>query len=149
VTLFTHLGGDIGDYTSWRVGGSWLTQRAEGREGGIPDADGFPLFDQFTGDSDTWVVDGVLKWAPSPRRQLKVQGEYLHRRESGEIADSLGTVLADNYRNTSSGWYLQSVYQFAAALARGRALRLARVGCAELHVRAAGPARMRAPIASR
>jgi len=37
----------------------------------------------------------------------------MHRRESGEIADSLGNLLADDYRNTSSGWYLQSVYQFA------------------------------------
>jgi len=112
-TLFAHVGGDLGDYTSWRAGASWLTQKAEGREGGIPDSDGFPLFEQFTGDSDTWVVDGVLKWAPTPRRQLKVQGEYMHRRESGAIADSLGTVFADDYRNTSSGWYLQSVYQFA------------------------------------
>src|SRR3954462_4697995 len=112
-TLFAHVGGDLGDYTSWRAGASWLTQRAAGREGGIEDPDGFPLFEQFTGDSDTWVVDGVLKWAPTPRRQLKVQGEYMHRHESGEIADSLGAVLADDYRNTSSGWYLQSVYQFA------------------------------------
>ena len=112
-TLFAHVGGDIGDYTSWRAGASWLTQRAEDREGGITDENGFPLFEQFSGDSDTWVIDGVLKWAPTPRRQLKVQGEYLHRRESGEIADSTGVLLADDYRNTSSGWYLQSVYQFA------------------------------------
>src|SRR4051812_33135519 len=111
--LFAHVGGDIGDYTSWRAGASWLTQKAESRPGGIDDANGFPLFEQFTGDSDTWVVDGVLKWAPTPRRQLKVQGEYMHRRESGQIADSFGGVLADDYRNTSSGWYLQSVYQFA------------------------------------
>jgi len=112
-TLFAHVGGDIGDYTSWRAGASWLTRKAEGREGGIEDAAGIPLFEQFTGDSDTWVVDGVLKWAPTPRRQLKVQGEYMHRRESGVIADSTGLVLADDYRNTSSGWYLQGVYQFA------------------------------------
>ena len=50
---------------------------------------------------------------PTPRRQLKVQAEYVRRRESGVIADSTGAVLADDYRNTSSGWYLQSVYQFA------------------------------------
>jgi len=112
-TLFAHVGGDLGDYTSWRAGASWLTQKAEAREGGIPDADGFPLFEQFTGDSDTWVVDGVLKWAPNPRRQLKVQGEYMHRHESGAIGDSLGNMIADDYRSTSSGWYLQSVYQFA------------------------------------
>ncbi|HEX6396355.1 MAG TPA: hypothetical protein VFZ95_02940, partial [Steroidobacteraceae bacterium] len=65
-TLFAHVGGDLGDYTSWRAGAAWLAQKAEGREGGIVDADGFPLFEQFSGDSDTWVVDGVLKWAPNP-----------------------------------------------------------------------------------
>jgi len=112
-TLFAHVGGDVGDYTSWRAGASWLTQNAELREGGIEDASGAPLFDSFTGDSDTWVVDGVLKWAPSPRRQLKVQGEYMHRHESGSIFDTGGDLLADDYRNTQSGWYLQSVYQFA------------------------------------
>jgi len=112
-TLFAHVGGDVGDYTSWRLGGSWLTQKAEDREGGLADASGDPLFDSFTGDARTWVVDGVLKWAPSPRRQLKVQGEYMRRRESGAIADVDGLVLADDYRNSESGWYLQSVYQFA------------------------------------
>jgi len=112
-TLFTHVGGDIGDYTSWRAGASWLTQRAEDRFGGIEDANGVPLFNAFTGDSDTWVADAVLKWAPTPRRQLKVQGEYLHRHESGAIFDFNGNLLADNYRSTQSGWYLQSVYQFA------------------------------------
>jgi hypothetical protein len=112
-TLFAHVGGDIGDYTSWRTGLSWLEQHAENREGGIVDTDGELLFDAFTGDSRTVIVDGVLKWAPSPRRQLKVQGEYMRRRESGDIADGEGTLLADDYRSTLSGWYLQSVYQFA------------------------------------
>ena len=112
-TWFAHVGGDIGDYSSWRAGGAWLTQRAESREGGIEDTNGDPLFDFFSGDSDTWVVDGVLKWAPTPRRQLKVQAEYMRRRESGEIADADGLMIADDYRNTQSGWYLQSVYQFA------------------------------------
>jgi hypothetical protein len=106
------LGGDVGDYTSWRTGVSWLDQHAENREGGIV-VDEQPLFDSFTGDSRTVVIDGVLKWAPSPRRQLKVQAEYMRRRESGDIADGAGALLAGDYRNTMSGWYLQSVYQFA------------------------------------
>jgi len=111
-TLFAHLGGDVGDNTSWRAGLSWIDSKAQDRAGGIADAFGTALFDSFTGNAHTWVVDGVLKWALSPRRQLKVQGEYLHREESGEIADSLGVLLADDYRSTRSGWYLQSVYQF-------------------------------------
>jgi hypothetical protein len=111
-TLFAHVGGDVGDYTSWRTGVAWTDGDAEEREGGIADAAGDPLFDSFTGDARTWVVDGVLKWAPSPRRQLKVQGEYMRREESGDIAAN-GVLLADDYRSTQSGWYLQSVYQFA------------------------------------
>jgi hypothetical protein len=112
-TLFAHVGGDVGSYTSWRAGVAWLDGEAEDREGGIGGADGTPLFDGFTGDTSTWVVDGVLKWAPSPRRQLKVQGEYMRREESGEITDADGVLLADDYRSMQSGWYLQSVYQFA------------------------------------
>ncbi|MEO8016917.1 MAG: hypothetical protein ABI769_03810 [Pseudomonadota bacterium] len=113
VTLFTHIGGDIGDYTTWRTGVSWLDQHAEDRAGGITDDSGDALFESFTGDARTVVVDGVLKWAPSPRRQLKVQAEYMRRKESGEIADNSGVLLADDYRVTQSGWYLQSIYQFA------------------------------------
>jgi hypothetical protein len=111
-TLFAHVGGDIGDYTSWRTGVSWLDQHAEDREGGIADTSGEPLFESFTGDSRTVVVDGLIKWSPTPRRQLKVQAEYMRRRESGDIADGSGTLLADDYRSSQSGWYLQSVYQF-------------------------------------
>ena len=110
--LFAHVGGDVGDNTSWRAGLSWIDSEAEDRAGGIADASGNPLFESFTGDAHTWVVDGVIKWAPAPRRQLKVQGEYLHREESGEIADATGLLLADDYLNRQSGWYLQSVYQF-------------------------------------
>ena len=109
-TLFAHVGGDVGDYTSWRAGLAWLDGDAEDRAGGIADADGAPLFESFTGDTNTWVVDGVVKWAPSPRRELKLQGEYMRREESGEIASAV--LVADDYRNTQSGWYLQSVYQF-------------------------------------
>ncbi len=112
--LFAHVGGDVGDNTNWRAGLSWIDSQAEDRAGGIEDASGNPLFESFTGDAHTWVVDGVIKWAPSPRRQLKVQGEYLHREESGEIADATGVLLADDYLNTQSGWYLQSVFQFTA-----------------------------------
>jgi len=113
-TLFAHVGGDIGTDTSWRAGAAWLTQKAENREGPVDTDSGIPLFDGFTGDSETWVVDGVLKWAPSPRRQLKLQGEYMTRHDDGTaVFDPAGIATLANYRNTQSGWYLQSVYQFA------------------------------------
>ena len=35
------------------------------------------------------------------------------RRERRDRFDADGALLADDYRSTQSGWYLQSVYQFA------------------------------------
>ena len=93
-TLFAHVGGDIGDSTSWRAGAAWLDQRAEDRTYEDVDDLGQPVTNAFTGDSRTWVVDAVLKWAPdgnATRQQLKIQGEYMHRRESGQLAfDRIG-----------------------------------------------------------
>jgi hypothetical protein len=115
-TLFAHVGGDLGANTSWRFGGSWIDLDAEGREYEDLDAAGDPVLNAFTGSSETWVVDAVLKWAPggnSARRHLKLQGEYMERHETGTLAFDLdGVALADGYRSTQSGWYLQGVYQF-------------------------------------
>ena len=45
---------------------------------------------------------------------LKVQAEYLRRTENGTfLFDPAGLAALTNYRNTQTGWYLQSVYQFA------------------------------------
>ena len=107
--LFAHVGGDVGSYASWRAGASWLETHADDRN------DDDVLLSGFTGDSRTWVADAVFKWAPSPRRQLKVQGEYLRREEHGAFTfDPAGLAVPALYDNTQSGWYLQSVYQFAA-----------------------------------
>jgi hypothetical protein len=112
-TLFAHAGGDVGDYGSWRAGVSWLDTHAEDRDAADPLL-GSSL-DGFTGDARTWVADAVFKWAPSPRRQLKVQGEYLRRSERGALTfDPTGLALPVAYDNTQEGWYVQSVYQFAA-----------------------------------
>lgn len=115
-TLFAHVGGDVGDAISWRTGAAYLDQRAEDRSFENVDEFGLPLIDSFTGKSRTWVVDGVLKWTPvgdPNRRQLKVQAEYMQRRETGLLAfDTDGSNLIDGYRSSQSGWYLQGVYQF-------------------------------------
>ncbi len=115
-TLFAHVGGDVGDAISWRTGAAYLDQRAEDRSFENVDEFGLPLIDSFTGKSRTWVVDGVLKWTPvgdPNRRQLKVQAEYMQRRETGLLAfDTDGSNLVDGYRSSQSGWYLQGVYQF-------------------------------------
>lgn len=115
-TVFVHVGGDLGGSASWRLGGSWLDLDAEGREYEDADAAGDPVLNAFTGSSRTWVADAVFKWAPGgnpARRYLKLQGEYMERRESGELAFDLDdAALTDTYRSTQSGWYLQGVYQF-------------------------------------
>ena len=116
-TLFAHVGGDIGDNASWRAGASWIDLRRRGpRATRTSTRSGQPVVNAFTGRSRTWVADAVFKWSPdgnSARRYLKVQGEYMHRDETGELAfDIENAALADAYRSTQSGWYLQGVYQF-------------------------------------
>jgi hypothetical protein len=115
-TLFAHVGGDVGDSTSWRFGASWIDLDADDRAyEDIDDLDEAVL-NSFTGTSRTWAVDGVLKWTPygsTARRQLKLQGEYFERKENGDLTfDAEGSALTDTYRSSQSGWYLQGIYQF-------------------------------------
>ena len=106
----------IGDSVSWRAGVSWLTRRAEDRSFADTNGGGAQIVDAFTGDSRTWVADATLKWSPhgnANQRSLKLQAEYLGRRESGQLNfDTAKLNLADSYRGQPSGWYLQGVYQF-------------------------------------
>jgi hypothetical protein len=115
-TLFAHVGADIGDNVSWRAGVSWLDLRAEERAYEDVDALGNDVENAFTGKSRTWIADATLKWtrAGDPlRRSLKLQGEYMRRKEEGELAfDLAGAALADAYRSEQDGWYVQGVYQF-------------------------------------
>jgi hypothetical protein len=116
LALFTHIGGDVGDSTSWRAGLSWLDTRAQDR--GYEDLEpaGNAVRDAFSGKSRTWIVDATLKWAPhgdATRRQLKLQGEYLRRTESGQLLfDTDGAALGGDFRSAQQGWYLQGVYEF-------------------------------------
>jgi hypothetical protein len=115
-TIFAHVGGDLNDSTSWRAGASWLDLRAEDR--GYEDTDelGTPVVNSFAGDSRTWGVDAVLKWTPYgnvSHRQLKLQGEYFRRKETGQLNfDVEGLSLGGSFSSDQSGWYLQGVYQF-------------------------------------
>jgi hypothetical protein len=114
--LFAHLGGDVGDSTSWRAGVSWLDARSSARAYDDVDQFGTPVTDAFSGTSRTWMVDGTLKWAPhgDPTYHLfKLQGEWMHRTEEGQLAfDVTGRNLLGAYNSSQSGWYLQAVYGF-------------------------------------
>ncbi|MDP5240643.1 TonB-dependent receptor [Uliginosibacterium sp. 31-16] len=114
--LFAHLGGDIGASQSWQVGTSWLRAAPRDRTYDATDLAGNEVSNSFSGRSQLYIVDGVWKWAPNgnaERINLKLQGEYFRRRETGELAyDTAAQNLSDSYRSAQSGWYVQSVYQF-------------------------------------
>jgi len=113
---YTHVGGDIGDAIAWRTGLSYVDLHAEDRSFEDPNADGEPATNAFTGASTTWIADAEFKWTPigDPRRQyLKIQGEYMQRKEDGHLAYLYSADDLDGrYSSDQSGWYVQAVYQF-------------------------------------
>jgi hypothetical protein len=116
MTLFAHLGGDLGDSIGWRAGLSWMDMDAEDRAYEDVDSLGNPVVNSFTGSSQTWIADATFKWTPtrSTRRSaLKLQAEYMRRTEDGSLAfDVDGADLSDSFRSVQEGWYVQGVYQF-------------------------------------
>lgn len=116
LALSAHTGGDIGDSHDWRAGVSWLRTKAQDREWEDIDAFGQDVTNAFTGESRTWVVDGVWKWAPqgnAKRTSFKLQGEYFRRTEKGGLTyDTANVANSDGYRSRQAGWYLQGIYQF-------------------------------------
>jgi len=118
--LFAHLGDDLGDNASWRIGLSYLNHKADGRPYTDTMSDGTtPVTNTFTGSSRTWILDGIYKWAPNgnaTQTNFKLQGEYFQRSEDGTLnyatqTDGTGGTPG-SYRATQSGWYLQAIYQF-------------------------------------
>lgn len=117
-SLFTHLGGDIGDSHSWRVGlsGLWAEARERASGGDHEHAHGSGGIEPstFAGDSNLWIADLVWKWAPRgnpTERNFTFQAEYFQRSEDGSIAVDEGAEVTA-YRGKQRGWYTQAVYQF-------------------------------------
>jgi hypothetical protein len=100
-TAFAHLGGDIGTSSAWQVGLSHVrtNPRERGFEDGA-DATGTALAHSFSGRSQTWIADFVYKWAPngnSSVTNLKVQGEYFQRRETGDLNYDVGGLAEASF----------------------------------------------------
>jgi hypothetical protein len=124
VAAGVHLGGDVGVSNSWRAGVSYLTTEARDREFEGHDPSDVEVAGAFTGDSKTWLVDAVWKWAPNGNareRNLKLAAEYFWREESGRLdcddADAMAPSActggqSGSYESTQSGMYAQAVYQF-------------------------------------
>lgn len=115
--LMAHVGGDIGLSQSWRAGVSHLWTHPDGNTWQTSDTSA----NAFAGRSQTWMLDGIWKWAPNgnaSRTNLKLQGEYFRRRERGTVVAGLDPQDAavmghpDSFASAQSGWYLQAVYQF-------------------------------------
>ncbi len=114
--VFAHVGGDYDESNSWRAGLSYLGTGAQDRTYADVNATGAATSNAFSGKSKTWVGDFIWKWAPNGNatvHSLKVQGEYMHRNEDGDLTCT-GCVASGTgaYNSSQSGWYLQSVYQF-------------------------------------
>lgn len=113
---YVHLGGDLGDAVAWRTGLSYVDLHADDRQFDEPNPAGGDSTSAFTGSSTTWIADAELKWTPigNTRGQyLKLQGEYMQRREDGHLSYLYGPDdLAGGYSSDQSGWYVQAVYRF-------------------------------------
>lgn len=119
---FFRVGSDLGVSQSWRAGVSHVASSPRERASHLEDLADVEAEALFSGDSRTWLVDAVWKWAPGGNardRNLKLQAEYFRRREKGELVceDNAGEGgvcegSGDAYRSTQSGFYAQAVYQF-------------------------------------
>lgn len=107
-STFIHVGGDLDESNSWRAGLSYLSAKSAERATASATGD-----DLFTGDSDLLVADFVWKWAPDGNvyeRNLKLQSEYIRRKDNGEFTPADAAALPLDV--TADGWYAQAVYQF-------------------------------------
>ena len=115
-SLFVHVGGDLGVSHSWRTGLSVLTTAPIDQQVSAIDSAGNAVTNSFSGDLQLWIADFVWKYAPNgnaAQTNLKLQGEYLWRRQDGELTyDVGGAANPGSFTATQTGWYLQAVYQF-------------------------------------
>lgn len=103
--LFGRAGGDVGSSHSWLAGLSWLSASAKNRDSG----DG----DDFDGDVDLAILDGVWKWAPNGnpyRKNLKLEGALFWQNQDGRFTPDGGDALA--YDEDQWGGYFEGIYQF-------------------------------------
>ena len=121
--LFAHLGGDVGDSTSWRLGVSWLDARSTDRATmtSISSARRSPtrLPARRAPGSSTARSNG-RRTVIRPTICSSCKANTCTAPKSGQLAfDVTGRNLAGAYNSSQSGWYVQAVYEFMPALARG------------------------------
>ena len=136
-SAFLRVGGDIGQNSSWRIGGYVLDGEASGRGGGHgheenddghgnEEVDGeeneenleeFFTSGTFTGDTRLYAVDFRYVWAPTGnarQKELLLQGEYFRRDEKGVYSIMEGDETHEERLDGGShGWYAQGVFKFS------------------------------------
>jgi hypothetical protein len=118
--LFAHAGGDAGVSNSWRAGVSFVRAKPKRREFEDVDSTDTDVLNAFSGDSKTYGLDFIWKWAPNgdaTQRNFKFQAEYFRRKEDGTLttnsaAGACGGDCSGNYDSTQHGFYAQGVFQF-------------------------------------
>lgn len=115
VAGFVRIGDDIGGDFGWQANGWYQRVTVPQRAFDSANAAGADVANAFSGRSATWGLAAIAKYNPAGniRRQLKFSGEYLQRREAGELSyDTAGAALQDSLHSRQSGWYLQAGYRF-------------------------------------
>jgi hypothetical protein len=101
-TLFAHLGGDVGDESSWLAGLSVLDTDTVGGEDG------------FTGNERLYVADATWKWAPQGNFKdggWTLRGEYLVEHRDGGYVDPVDATLDQPWDGRRAGAYIEAVYR--------------------------------------
>jgi hypothetical protein len=125
VSLFSHIGDDIGHNQSWLWGLSYLHTAPSERESLLQGGHNHSHDHEhehdhghehgdyaFSGTSNTVGTDIIWKWAPDGNacaRQLTLQGEFYHRHENGMVALDTEYSSLQSHQN---GTYIQAVYKF-------------------------------------
>ena len=142
-SAFLRVGGDIGENSSWRIGGYLLDGEASGRGGGThgheeegehaaedehgheeeheeeheEDFEEFFTAGMFTGDTRLYALDLRYVWAPTGNareKEVLLQGEYFWRDEEGIYTLAEGDEVHEEHLDGGShGWYAQGVFKFS------------------------------------
>lgn len=118
VAGFVRVGDDIGSSASWQANVWYQQSKVQQRVYTDVNSAGIEVDNTFSGRSRSWGLAAVGKWQPfgDSLRQLKLQGEWLRRDETGEMdydnAAAAGEPLSGSYDSQQSGWYLQASYRW-------------------------------------
>lgn len=100
-SLSAHVGGDVGDESSWLAGVSVLDARTEDGEDG------------FSGDNRLYIADLTWKWAPNGNTRdggLTLRSEYLHDTRDGRYLDSTQGIDVP-WAGSRDGAYVEGVWR--------------------------------------